>query len=86
MFASMCEDKADKKEPQYELVNLYVCALFFAHAYASVGSLPEFFLQMSLAFLPLRSTASPLPILADAYFSSVKITEKVEQHAEPKCN
>lgn len=37
-------------------------------------------------FLPLTSTASPLPTLADAYFSSVKITEKVEQHAEPKCN
>ena len=34
----------------------------------------------------LRSTAASSHLSADAYFSSVKITEKVEQRAAPKCN
>lgn len=49
------------------------------------GSLPEFSLQMSVPLASQKHSKSS-PLLTDAYFSSVKISEKVEQHAEPKCN
>lgn len=49
------------------------------------GSLPEFSLEESVPPASQKHSKSS-PLLTDAYFSSVKITEKVEQHAEPKCN
>lgn len=64
-------------------VSLCVCVLFVFVYVCECGELPG--LKISLPFASQKHTEfSPLP--TDAYFSSVKITEKVEQHAEPKCN
>lgn len=66
-------------------VSLCVCVLFVFVYVCECGELPGFSLKISLPFASQKHTEfSPLP--TDAYFSSVKITEKVEQHAEPKCN
>lgn len=62
-----------------------MCVVFFFVYGCKCGEFARVVLVDNSAVSPQKHReSSPLP--TDAYFSSVKITEKVEQHAEPKCN